>query len=222
MPPMSLQVYGKASKDVKLSVMYKPLKTAESPVMDGIRGIYSKGLLADVTLVAGEKMERFAAHKLVLASKSEMFYEMCSQEKPGEPSAPCEIRLYEICPAAVKTFLDHVYLDKFEPAAFEITIDVLKLAQQFKLPELVEKCAEALSKDITTTNVVERLGLCDEFELPRLREKIMEQLTSNKKALHGVAQSKEIVNYPRLMQEMLGVIAHDGLDENPKKRAKKA
>ena len=38
-----------------------------------------------------------------------------------------------------------------------------------------------VNKDITTMNVVERLGLCEEFQLDKLREKIMQQLTSNRK-----------------------------------------
>merc|ERR1711981_375664 len=103
----------------------------------------------------------------------------------------------------------------------EINKDVLKLSSQFKMPELMERCAEVLSKDITTTNVVERLGLCEEFQLDRLREKIMQQLTSNRKVLNDVAQSKEILQYPLLMQEMLGLIAQEGAGCPPSKKLKK-
>merc|ERR1712178_93947 len=114
------------------------------------------------------------------------------------------------CPGAVRAFLDFVYLDQYAPKTDEINKDVLKLSSQFKMPELMERCAEVLSKDISTTNVVERLGLCEEFQLDKLREKIMQQLTSNRKVLHDVAISKSIVRYPLLLQDMLGLIAQEG------------
>merc|ERR1712185_402573 len=143
------------------------------------------------------------------------------QDKSEEQVTNCEIRLYETCPGAVKTFLDFVYLNEYSPKTDEINKDVLKLASQFKMPELTERCAEVLAKDVNTTNVVERLGLCEEFQLERLREKIMQQLTCNKKVLHDVAQSKSILQYPLLMQEMLALIAQEGASGPPAKKAKK-
>merc|ERR1711904_431853 len=103
----------------------------------------------------------------------------------------------------------------------EITKDVLKLSCQFKIPELTEKCAETLSKDVNTTNVVDILGLCEEYQLDRLREKIMQQLTSNRKVLNDVAQSKSILQYPLLMQEMLSLIAQEGAEGPPAKKGKR-
>merc|ERR1719235_2761583 len=172
-------------------------------------------------LISGEDKDRFAAHKLVLAAKSEVLFEMFSQDKGENQGMTCEIRLYETCPGAVKAFLDFVYLDEYLPKTDEINKDVLKLAGQFKIPELTERCAEVLAKDINTTNVVERLGLCEEFQIERLREKIMQQLTCNKKVLHDVAQSKSILQYPLLMQEMLSLIAQEGASGPPSKKAKR-
>jgi len=221
MEKMALQCYGKSGKDVKLAVQYKAQSTSDQSVVEGIRDIYNKGVLADVTLISGENKDKFSAHKLVLAAKSEVLLEMFSQDKAEEPGMTnCEIRLYETCPGAVKAFLDFVYLDEYSPKTDEINKDVLKLASQFKMPELTEKCAEVLAKDVDTTNVVERLGLCEEFQLERLREKIMQQLTSNRKVLNDVAQSKSILQYPLLMQEMLSLIAQESSGPPAKKQKK--
>eukprot|EP00746_Dinoflagellata_sp_MGD_P140653 gnl/MRDRNA2_/MRDRNA2_73867_c0_seq1.p1 gnl/MRDRNA2_/MRDRNA2_73867_c0~~gnl/MRDRNA2_/MRDRNA2_73867_c0_seq1.p1 ORF type:complete len:251 (+),score=66.26 gnl/MRDRNA2_/MRDRNA2_73867_c0_seq1:97-753(+) len=217
---MALQCYGKNGKDVKLAVVYKAQGNSDQPVTDGIREIYSKGVLADVTLISGEDKDKFSAHKLVLAAKSEVLLEMFSQDKADEQLSKCEIRLYETCPGAVKAFLDFVYLDEYSPKTDEINKDVLKLASQFKMPELTERCAEQLAKDVNTNNVVDRLGLCEEFQLERLREKIMQQLTSNRKVLNDVAQSKSILQYPLLMQEMLSLIAQESSGP-PAKKAKR-
>jgi hypothetical protein len=218
---MALQCYGKAGKGEKLGVQYKAQSTSDQSVLEGIRGIYNKGVLADVTLISGEDKDKFSAHKLVLAAKSEVLFEMFSQDK-GEEQMKCEIRLYETCPGAVKAFLDFLYLDEYNPKTDEINKDVLKLAGQFKMPGLMERCAEVLAKDVNTSNVVERLGLCEEFQIERLREKIMQQLTCNKKVLHDVAQSKSILQYPLLMQEMLALIAQEGAGGPPSKKAKHA
>jgi len=216
----ALQCYGKSGSDVKLSVQYKAQSAEKQPVLDGICEIYNKGLLTDVTLISGEDKDKFTAHKLVLAAKSEVLFEMFSQEKSEEQATKCEIRLYETCPGAVKSFLDFVYLNEYSPKTDEINNDVLKLASQFKMPELTERCTEVLAKDINTSNVVERLGLCEEYQLDRLREKIMQQLTSNRKVLNDVAQSKSILQYPLLMQEMLGLIAQEGAGGPPAKKAR--
>jgi hypothetical protein len=216
---MALQAYGKPKKVVQLSVPYKACSTKEASVMEGIGKIFRRGVLSDVTLVAGESQQKFAAHKLVLAAKSEVLYDMfCQDGSQQQTSAPCEIRLYETCPAAVKAFLDYVYSGEYEPRNAEANKDVLRLAQQFQMPELIERCAEILSRDVTTSNVVERLQICEEFELIRLRQKIMQTLTSNKIALHAVACSQQIVALPHLMQEMLGVIAQEG---SPAKKPRK-
>merc|ERR1719198_1154624 len=218
---MALQCYGKSGKDVKLAVQYKASSALDLSVVEGIREIYNKGVLADVTLISGEDKDKFSAHKLVLAAKSEVLLEMFSQDKSEEQVTNCEIRLYETCPGAVKAFLDFVYLDEYSPKTEEINKDVLKLASQFKMPELTERCTEVLAKDINTFNVVERLGLCEEFQIERLREKIMQQLTCNKKVLHDVAQSKSILQYPLLMQEMLSLIAQESGDGPPAKKSKR-
>jgi len=218
---MAVQCYGKSGSDVKLAVQYKAPSATDGAVLDGIREIYNKGVLTDVTLISGEDKDKFTAHKLVLAAKSEVLFEMFSQDKNEDQTTKCEIRLYETCPGAVKSFLDFVYLNEYSPKTDEINKDVLKLSSQFKMPDLTERCTEVLAKDINTTNVVERLGLCEEFQLDRLRERIMQQLTSNRKVLHDVAQSKSILQYPLLMQEMLGLIAQEGAGGPPAKKARR-
>lgn len=219
---MALQRYGRPSNDVKLVVQYKAKDLPESALMDGISEIFNKGALADVSLIAGESKEKFSAHKLVLAAKSPVLFEMFQQDRPEDRSMQCEVRLYETCAGAVKAFLDFVYNGEYKPRNEEVNKDVLKLANQFRMPDLIERCAEELAKNVTTTNVVDRLSLCDEFELLKLREKIMQQLTSNKKALHDVVNAQQIVQHPHLMQEMLGLIAQEGAQEQAQKKRRKS
>merc|ERR1719189_1587747 len=118
--------------------------------------------------------------------------------------------------------LDSAIWEEYNPRTQEINKDVLRLAQNFMLPGLTERATHWLAKDITTGNVVERLTICEDFECNVLQEKILEQLTNNKKALAEVANSPQIMNYPKLMQNLLqhaAAVPED--DPQPKKRGRK-
>lgn len=218
---MALAKYGKPTKDVKLFVKYEAEEEPEEALMNSISEIFNKGLLADVSLIAAEGSQKFPAHKLVLAAKSPVLMEMFSHSS-SEIGDKCEVRLHETCAGAVRSFLDFVYNREYKPRNEEVNKDVLKLANQFKMPVLIEKCCEELVKNLTTTNVVDKLQLCDEFELSKLRNKIMQQLTSNKKALQDVAESQQILQHPLLLQEMLGLMAKEGAKEQEKKNKEAA
>merc|ERR1711982_195010 len=96
-----------------------------------------------------------------------------------------------------------------------------------KLPGLTERAVRWLAKDLTTGNVVERLAICEDFALNELRDLILDQLTFNRQALAEVANSPQIMTYPRLMQAMLQCAANVGPEEKdknpqPKKKGRKA
>merc|ERR1740121_3287951 len=124
--------------------------------------------------------------------------------------------------------LDHMYqLDdkewaKFNPRTQDVNREVLRLAAQFELPSLTQQAMHWLSKDLTTGNVVERLSICEDFGLDLLREKILEQLTFNKRALAEISHSPKIMQYPKLMQDLLQMAAAAAGDDGSRgKRQKK-
>lgn len=162
----------------------------------------------------------FAAHKIVLAGKSTVLREALKDSS--------EVRLSQINnPEAVKWMLDFVYEvpyaseAEFSPATHEINLDVLRLAEIFKLPGLKARAAGWMARDLHTHNTVERLVACNEFGLVDLADKILEQLTANRKALSEVTSSNAINAYPELMREMLAIIAVEPSAEPAKKKARK-
>mmetsp|Transcript_32199 Transcript_32199/g.91728 ORF Transcript_32199/g.91728 Transcript_32199/m.91728 type:complete len:234 (+) Transcript_32199:1-702(+) len=185
----------------------------------GIRDLYRRGLLADVSLLCQERA--FPAHRAVLSAQSDVFKERFSGA--GDAAAPrgVELRLQDIAnPEAVKLMLDHLYQvsldmgeDHYSPPTQEVNQDVLRLAGTFRLPGLAHAATAWLAKDLTTQNVVERLKTCDDFGLEQLQERILEQLTLNKRALAEVVTSPQIMSYPKLMQSMLQLAA--SLPEEP-------
>jgi len=193
---------------------------------DKLRALYRRRELTDVVLICEEKS--FPAHRVVLASQSEVFMEGLR----GEVEGMQEVRIADIAnPEAVKFMLNFLYQtssedwEDYNPRTQEINKDVLRLAQNFRLPGLTDRAMHWLAKDITTGNVVERLTICEDFGLSILREKILEQLTFNKQALAEVAHSAQIMQYPKLMQAMLQIAAGGVLESDAahaKKRVKRA
>jgi len=212
---------------VKLST--KPKQQPTDSFTNGLREFYRKGEFSDVILRCAE--QSFPAHKVVLASASSVFKEGLAGRTGGSAAEKEEVRVAGIeNPEAVKVMLDYVYQiedeawDKYNPKTQEINKDVLRIAQNFALPGLTQRAMHWLAKDLTTGNVVERLTICDDFGLVDLREKILEQLTLNKKALTEVANSPQIMKYPRLMQALLQQAAaavEDTAAAQPKKKSKK-
>lgn len=219
------------SKPVALAVKLPPLKGQDVDHLgNGLRELYKRGTFADVALQCADRT--FNAHRAVLGARSEVFKEglssnSCSMGLNGMQ----EVRLADISnPEAVQFMLDFMYQvdtavwKDYNPRTQEINKDVLRLAQNFKLPGLTELAMHWLAKDISTGNVVERLTICEDFGLMDLRDRILEQLTFNKRALAEVASSPQITAFPKLMQSMLQLAAATPEDSNPapKKRGKKA
>merc|ERR1712060_634675 len=197
---------------------------------EGMKELYQRSEFTDVSLVCAERS--FPAHRLVLVAQSDIFKQKMTSNDTSTSSVgggKQEIRLADINnPEAVKIMLDYVYqLDAAESDGHklytqEVYKDVLRLAQTFKLPGLEERTIRCLAKDISTNNCFELLTICDDFGCNSLREKILEQLAFNKKALAEVANSPQIMKYPRLMQTLLQHAAFVPDDSpQPKKKGRK-
>jgi len=217
------------SKPVGLTVKLPAIKNkGVDHLGDGLREFYRRGDFVDVSLVCCNQV--YNAHRAVLAGKSEVFKQglVASDSSPGMKQ---EVRLADISNhEAVKLMLDHMYMmelnssEGYNPKTQEINKDVLRLAQNFRLPCLAERATHFLAKNISSSNVVERLKICEEFGLDDLKEKILEQLVCTKAALAEVSRNPQIMNYPALMQALLQQAAGVSEEDNTpqaKKRAKK-
>jgi len=189
-------------------------------VSDGLLELFRQQECCDVELICAEVT--LLAHKLVLACSSPIFRQgLADATASGDGSARQQVRLADVCnPEAVTFMLSYMYqigdIDAwhdYNPKTQEINKDVLRLAKNFELPGLTQKAMHWMSKDLSTANVVERLTICEEFCLEELKSRIIGQLANNKKALFEVANSSQIMAYPKLMQSLLQEAA--GQPEEP-------
>mmetsp|Transcript_10721 Transcript_10721/g.19061 ORF Transcript_10721/g.19061 Transcript_10721/m.19061 type:complete len:226 (-) Transcript_10721:77-754(-) len=214
------------SKPVSLLVKLPKMKhVGVDYLSEGLRELYKRGEFTDVALICADRS--IFAHRVVLAAHSDVFKAglgSATKESHGRQ----EIRLADISnPEAVKYMLEHLYQadvalwEDYNPRTQEINKDVLRLAQNFQLPGLTERAMHWLTKDLTTGNVVEVLTICEDFGLKELGVRILEQLTQNKKALAEVANSPQIMKYPKLMQALLQQASATPEDPQPKKKPRK-
>lgn len=217
------------SRPVSLPVKLPAAQPQEADhLAAGLRELYKRGDFTDVALVCADRT--FFAHRVVLAAESEVFKQGLSSTPREAGQERQEVRLSDVSnPEAVKFMLDYIYQidtvgvwQDYNPRTQEINKDVLRLAKNFRLPGLTDRAVHWLAKDLTTGNVVERLEICDTFGLSQLSERILEQLSSNKKALAEVANSPQIMKYPKLMQALLQQAAAAVPDDSASQAKKKA
>merc|ERR1712224_1189053 len=86
-----------------------PKPSIEDRLATGLRDLYQKGTMADVQLVCAERT--FLAHRVVLASQSEVFKEgLAVAHGSTAPPSRQEVRLADIDnPEAVQFMLDFIY-----------------------------------------------------------------------------------------------------------------
>jgi len=108
---------------------------------------------------------------------------------------------------SARIFLSFVYERgtswQYRASSDEVNKDVLRLAQHFQLPYLREHAARWLASNLTTQNVVQRLVTCEEFGMTTLREAMMSELIKNPAILAVVSSSSDIMEHPRILQELL-------------------
>jgi len=213
---------------VPLTIKLPPIKAYQADQHLGacMRELYRRREFTDVQLLCEEKS--FSAHCAVLAAESEVFKDELLSASAGGGAGAREVRLTDISnPEAVGFMLDYMYgmdagvWQDYNPRTQEINKDVLRLARRFRLPGLTDRAVHWLSKDLTTGNVVERLSICEDFGLDLLREKILEQLTFNRRALAEISHSPKIMQYPKLMQDLLQMAAAAAGDDGSRGKRQK-
>merc|ERR1719473_214522 len=146
------------NKPVSLAVRYgsrREIDECSGTLVSGMRSLLFSKEFCDVELICDETC--FSAHKAALAAKSEVLKNMLK-----DTSA---LRVAQINnPDALMWMLDFIYEtpykneSEFNPQTHEINLDVLRLAEMFKLPGLTARAAAWMTRDLDTHNAVERLG----------------------------------------------------------------
>lgn len=142
------------------------------------------------------------AHKFLLAISSPVFRDMFYGQKP-ESSATIEVHDSEY--ESLLEVLRYIYSDEVLLTGSNV-MEVLILAESYKLPALVEKCVEYLGKGITATNVIGILKKAQEYQAKSVEAGCWEVID---KYTEQVVKSDEFVTVDSVLLE--AIISRDSL-----------
>ncbi|TRY75243.1 hypothetical protein TCAL_09496 [Tigriopus californicus] len=146
---------------------------------------------------------RFPCHKHMLASCSEVFEAMFSQENSSEAISN-EVKIEDIDPDTLEKVLDFVYKDKV--VDFEgLAINLIYAAEKYNLENLKILAVQRAVQQINVMNVSEVLILGDRVQSNTLKEAAMDFILRNIQSVRSSAGWKELTqNFGNLVDEVLG------------------
>ncbi|CAK8999627.1 unnamed protein product [Durusdinium trenchii] len=198
-----------STSPMELDVDLGPMpKEGERFLLQGLRGLLECQELCDVVLVS-RGGAAFPAHRAVLAASSPQMRARVAQpteQVDGLPAIQLEVEHSE----AVKALIDCVYGTEgedcdgcYSPSSEAANRDVLTLARQFELSALEDRASRWLARNLTTANLLDRLGTCERFGLKDVKEKILEQLTANTDVLYELVSNPSVQSVPGVLQDLL-------------------
>ncbi|KAL7633189.1 UNVERIFIED_CONTAM: hypothetical protein RMT77_016559 [Armadillidium vulgare] len=149
----------------------------------GLNTLRSKGLLLDVTLIAGG--QEFRAHRVVLASCSEYFRAMFTDEM--KERCQSEISLKGVSATGLHHLLEYAYTSRLCLNLANI-LDILAAAAHFQVPTIIQACSNYLQAQLDLDNCVDVSMLAETYSLYSLRKKVTAFMSAH---LHQFSQTAD-------------------------------
>ncbi|XP_070001446.1 kelch-like protein 26 [Penaeus vannamei] len=188
------------------AVAPRPLNTVQfehpshtGALLYGLNTLRSKGLLLDVTLIAGG--EAFQAHRVVLASCSDYFRAMFTDEM--RERCQSEICLNGVSAAGLQCLLEYAYTSRLCLNLANIQ-DVLSAAAHVQVLTVVEACSNYLQAQLDLDNCVDIATIAETYSLHGLRKRVYAFMSSH---LH---QLSKMADFQRLtVSQLLHLLSCD-------------
>ena len=141
-------------------------KLSRDQVLKGLYELRYQRLLCDVHLVAENRT--FPAHKVVLAAASPYFQAMFTGG--FRENQMNEITLNDMSSRGLECALDAIYTGEL-PLSEENVRDVLPVASQLQLNEIVKRCAKFMSKNVSANTCLSFFSLAEQYDLEKVVKK---------------------------------------------------
>ena len=136
------------------------IKLSTDHVLKALDDLRDRKLLCDVHLVA--EGAKFPAHRVVLAATAPYFQAMFTGGfKENQMS---EITLNDTSSEGLKCVLDAIYTGELSLSA-ENVCDIIPLANQLQLNEIVEHCGRFLAQNVSTQSCLSFLSVAEKYDL---------------------------------------------------------
>ena len=129
-------------------------------------------LFSDVTFVVGESKREISAHKLILASASEVFEAMFY----GNFATSDRIKVPGLSPEVFSVLMRHIYTDKNSALTEDNVLEVLCASKKYILPRLINECEKYLIGNLTAKNACLLYFAAKRFDEENLMLKCLETI----------------------------------------------
>jgi speckle-type POZ protein len=134
----------------------------------------------------------FPCHKVILASRSEVFKAMLTQEDSLE-RIKNEVEIKDSSPEALGSFLEFLYTDHLKDETHYRSAELLILADKYNVESLKYKCELALSEMLTNLNAIQLLSTASLISAKTLLKNAASYIAKNHRELVGLDDWAEMV-----------------------------
>ena len=172
-----------------------------SALLDDFASLRTNELTSDVTIVCDEG--KFPAHKLILSARSQVFAAMFSHKDTTEDHHQ-QVLIKDFDKLTMDLFLTFLYNATLpEDLSFESFAELLKAADKYQVPSLIENCAMNLGKKLSTDNYVLGAILGSVYRLPELKNEAIKAIVYSRATLSSMEGYQELRGYPDLLIEIV-------------------
>ncbi|XP_021355890.1 BTB/POZ domain-containing protein 6-like [Mizuhopecten yessoensis] len=126
--------------------------------------VFTSATASDVTFLVGEDQKKIPAHKLILISRSPVFYAMLE----GPMAKKGEITIPDITEDVFQLFLRYLYTDTINLTEMNV-VPVLNAARKYCVDILVTNCEDFLNKRLSAENACLFLEHAHVFVMDKLK-----------------------------------------------------
>ena len=147
--------------------------------------------------------ENFPCHKVILASRSDVFKAMLTKEKLLETSNN-EVEIKDCTAKTMCNFMEYIYTDYLEDKSDYISTDLMILADKYNVSGLKTECELALSDMLDMSNAVNLLSIASLFSAEILMKRAAGFVASNRQELFASEEWKKMVKTnPQAMEAVI-------------------
>jgi len=161
--------------------------------------MFESGTYADVTFLVQEK--KLAAHKSVLASRSDYFKKMF--DAGMQESASNQVKVSDVEPSTFKTLLRFLYSGAVEEEQFDDLAKLVAAAEKYGMDELKKICESTMRANLQLENVIDALLIADIHNCSSLLRDAKTLFKSLAKFLKNEDDWNKLAERPGLLLELL-------------------
>lgn len=156
---------------------YKSLQKLSDNIHTGMEVLWRQNLLCDTEIISSDR-RCFKAHKLVLSTCCDYFYDILVESQSSSSTEYARVEMEDISSSTLETLLEAMYTGKVKLEATNVD-DILSSAATIGMFTVIEACEDFLLEHASKENCLQLLSTAFKFSLNRLTEAALEIAAQN-------------------------------------------